>query len=113
MKRRRWQTGELDTLRRMYADVRTEEIAVELGRTLRQVYLAAARLGLKKSAAYLASPAAYRMRRGNPTSSASSLAAIRMNMWAVEDGFRVMYGPWEGDGRRLHLEPAPTDGEAA
>lgn len=62
--RRRWTEQELETLRTMYADTKTATLAVLLGRTERAVYMAADTLGLKKSAAYLASPEACRLRRG-------------------------------------------------
>lgn len=62
--RRRWTEQELETLRKMYADTKTAKLAALLGRTERSVYMAADSLGLKKSAAYLASPDACRLRRG-------------------------------------------------
>lgn len=62
--RRRWTEQELETLRTMYADTKTAKLAELLGRTERAVYMAADSLGLKKSAAYLASPEACRLRRG-------------------------------------------------
>lgn len=62
--RRFWTEQELATVRAMYADTKTEKLAAMLGRTERAVYMAADKLGLKKSAAYLASPEACRLRRG-------------------------------------------------
>lgn len=61
--RRPWTHGEVELLSRNYADSRTDDIATVLGRPLDQVYAKAKRLGLAKSNAYLASPAACRLRR--------------------------------------------------
>lgn len=63
--RRPWSEVELELLRRNYADSRTEDLALVLGRTLSQVYTKARKVGLAKSEAYLASPAACRLRRGD------------------------------------------------
>jgi len=57
--------AELETLKRLYPNTPTTEIAALLGRRIEQVYNKASVLGLKKSAAYLASPAACRLRRGD------------------------------------------------
>jgi hypothetical protein len=65
MTRRLWTALEVDFLRQAYADHTTEAIAAVLKRTARQIYCKAKSLGLKKSAAYLASPAACRLRRGD------------------------------------------------
>jgi hypothetical protein len=62
---RRWSPAELDVMRRHYADRPTAAIAAQLGRTVGQVYQCAERNGLRKSAAYLASPEACRLRRGD------------------------------------------------
>src|SRR5690606_8509597 len=58
-------------LRRYYPDHLTRAIADGLGRTERQVYQKARNLGLKKSEAYLASPDACRLRRGDNVGKAS------------------------------------------
>lgn len=63
--KRLWTAIELTILREHYADSRTADLAVALGRTTGQVYQAANRYGLKKSDAYLASEAACRLRRGD------------------------------------------------
>jgi hypothetical protein len=65
MSRRLWTAKELAAVRKRYADEPTAAIAKRLGRPVGQVYQAAARLGLKKSAAYLAGPHACRLRRGD------------------------------------------------
>lgn len=64
--RRRWTAHELAVLHATYADTPTEAIARQLGRSLRMVYSQAKNLGLRKSAAYLSSEAAGRMRNGSP-----------------------------------------------
>lgn len=61
MKRQPWTEWELAVLRECYPDSRTEDIALALGRTTRAVYGKAALMGLLKSDAYLASPAAGRL----------------------------------------------------
>lgn len=60
-----WTDEQLAVLRARYPHERTEDIAPALGRAVSQVYQKAAHLGLKKSAEYLASPAACRLRRGD------------------------------------------------
>lgn len=60
-----WSEDRLDTLRRFYADFKTEDLACILGLRTGQVYAKAKQLGLAKSEAYLASPAACRLRRGD------------------------------------------------
>jgi hypothetical protein len=65
MTRRRWTAEEEATLRDLYADTPTADIAQRLSRTERQVYCKAGVLGLRKSAAYLAGPHACRLRRGD------------------------------------------------
>lgn len=61
--RRFWTGAEEALLREIYADTSTADIAAQLGCTRSRVYVKAERLGLKKSAAYLASPAACRLCR--------------------------------------------------
>lgn len=69
--RRPWSAPELATLRQLYPDTPTAQIAEQLGRSLTTVYQVAQKLGLAKSAAYLASPAACRLRRGDGTGAAT------------------------------------------
>ena len=64
-RRRRWLPEEDALLRALYPDSPTATIARRLGRTLSATYMRAKELGLRKSAAYLASPAACRLRRGD------------------------------------------------
>lgn len=63
--RERWTRKDDAALRRLYPDTSTVEVADRLGRTVASTYGRAKYLGLKKSAAYLASPAACRLRRGD------------------------------------------------
>lgn len=71
MNGRMWTECELAVVRERYADTATAEIAMELRRPLTVVYQKAAALGLRKSEAYLASPAACRLRRGDRVGAAS------------------------------------------
>jgi hypothetical protein len=63
--RKPWTLSEIEILRRRYADEPTTRIARDLRRSVKKIYSKAAQLGLKKSAAYLASPDACRLRRGD------------------------------------------------
>jgi hypothetical protein len=65
----KWTAEQLDTLHSLYANYSTEDVATVLGRDARSVYQKANSLGLKKSAKYLASPAAGRWdgKRGGAT----------------------------------------------
>lgn len=63
--RRRWAADEDAVLRREYPSEPTADIARRLNRTPSSVYQRAGILHLAKSAVYLASPAACRMRRGD------------------------------------------------
>lgn len=64
-KRLHWTETELATLRALYPDTPTKQIAEQLRRNLTLVYQKAIKLGLRKSEAYLASPQACRLRRGD------------------------------------------------
>lgn len=59
-----WTAADLRVLRRMYADHSTAEVAAALGRAINSVYVKAQSIGLKKSAAYLASTKSGRIQRG-------------------------------------------------
>jgi len=63
--RRRWSGPELDIVHDQYPRVSTAVLAHRLGRKPWTVYQMAARLGLRKTATYMASPAACRLRRGD------------------------------------------------
>lgn len=58
----RW---ELDVLRTLYPKISTKHLARSLGRTESAIYGKAAGMGLRKSAEYLASADACRLRRGD------------------------------------------------
>ncbi len=64
-KRRFWAPWELARLHTDYPHVSTKELARDLGRSANAVYGRAALMGLHKSAEYLASPDACRLRRGD------------------------------------------------
>lgn len=56
-----WTQAEIELLRWGFADSRTADLATALGRSYSTVAQKAAALGLRKSAAYLGSPAAWRL----------------------------------------------------
>lgn len=62
-----WTKEQVATLIARYPHETTQELADELGVSLRRAYAKAAQLGLKKTPEYLASPAACRLRRGDMT----------------------------------------------
>lgn len=64
MARTPWTTAEVRCLQRLYASTPTADLAERLGRPIGKVYQKAAALGLKKSAAYLASDKSKRIQRG-------------------------------------------------
>ncbi|WP_082079729.1 HNH endonuclease [Cupriavidus basilensis] len=61
MSRHVWDPHEIEVVQLFYADSRTEDIARALAIPVNTVYRLAARLGLRKTEAYLASPAAARL----------------------------------------------------
>jgi len=63
--RRLWSRADDRELRRRYPHVRTDTLTRRFGRTYTAICARAAKLGLSKSAAYLASPEACRLRRGD------------------------------------------------
>lgn len=63
--RKRWTAEEDAIVRAQYPNVKTETLAAQLNRPLCSVYNRAFTLGLKKSAAYLASADACRLRKGD------------------------------------------------
>jgi hypothetical protein len=60
-KRRPWTEHDLDVLRRCYPTMKSEAIATCLGRKIGMVYQKSAKLGLKKSAEFLASDGSGRL----------------------------------------------------
>lgn len=65
MNGRRWTEREVTLVRELYPHKRTAGIAGQLECTVEQIYSLANRLGLRKTAEYLASPDACRLRRGD------------------------------------------------
>lgn len=65
MTRRPWSREDDTLLRRLYPDTPTAQVARRLQRTVAAIYGHAGKSGLRKSPAYLASPAACRLRRGD------------------------------------------------
>lgn len=63
-RKKEWSAADDVSLRGLYADVATDEIARRLGRRVSAVYARAKKLGLAKSAAFLASPASGRLSVG-------------------------------------------------
>ncbi len=69
--KRLWNPDDDEQLAVRYPNEPTSALARELGRSLTAVYTRARLLGLTKSAAYLASPAACRLRRGDHVGAAT------------------------------------------
>lgn len=69
--RRYWTDAEEQLLRELYPDHPTRDVAARLDRGERAVYARAKALGLRKSAEYLASPAAQRIQPGQGKGSAT------------------------------------------
>lgn len=69
-----WRAEDDARLRQLYPDTPTQDVARQMGRTLASTYNRALKLGLSKSAAYLESPAACRLRRGDNVGAKSRFA---------------------------------------
>lgn len=65
MSRSRWNARGIARLKRDYPNTSTKRLAVSMGRQIWHVYAKAAALGLRKTAAYLASPEACCLRRAD------------------------------------------------
>jgi hypothetical protein len=63
--RKLWTNAEIASLRELYPNFKTADVATMIGRPLGQTYQKANGLGLRKTDEYLASPAACRLRRGD------------------------------------------------
>ncbi len=97
----KWTERDNAELLRLYPHMRTDEIAKRMGRPLRKVYAKATALGLCKSAEYLATPDACRLRRGDNVGLSSRFMkghatwnkGVRMPGWApgrmAETQFKV------------------------
>jgi hypothetical protein len=60
-----WSAADIAVLRERYPHQRAADLAALLKRSVSQIYAKAKKLGIGKTAAYLASPAACRLRRGD------------------------------------------------
>ncbi|MDM0032093.1 HNH endonuclease [Variovorax sp. J22P271] len=65
MKRRHWTEAELAELRRLYPDMRAQDVADRLGRRVGSVHQKAVELGIRKSDAFKASDLSGRVTRGH------------------------------------------------
>lgn len=65
MNGRPWTDRDVALLRELYPDTPTKDLVRRFGRKIQRVYAKAKQLGLRKSGAYLASPHACRLRRGD------------------------------------------------
>jgi hypothetical protein len=70
-RRKLWDQWEIQFLRNTYPSISTKELARRLGRSVNAVYGRAALMGLHKSAEYLASLDACRLRRGDHVGASS------------------------------------------
>lgn len=66
-----WTDAEVQMLRDRYPHVKTEVVAAELGMSVKRVFAKANAIGLKKTAEYLATPDACRLRKGDNVGAAS------------------------------------------
>ena len=64
MNRYYWTPSDDELLRDLYADISSGDIAALMGVSIKQVYQRSARLGIRKSAEFLAAEASGRVRRG-------------------------------------------------
>ncbi|MCQ4165103.1 HNH endonuclease signature motif containing protein [Tahibacter harae] len=103
-----WAAKDRDLVLKHFADTPTAELARRLGRPAYQVSQCAARMGLKKSAAYLASPAACRLRRGDGTGSATRFRPGQEPWNTGKKG-------WQAGGRSVQTQfkPGHRSGRAA
>lgn len=97
-----WTEEQIAILKARYADEKTEEIAADVGHSLNQTYQKALGMGLRKSPAYLASPAACRLRRGDNVGSVSrfkkgmrawNAGMIGLQMGGEETQFKSGHAP--------------------
>jgi hypothetical protein len=98
-----WTPAEIARLRELYPDAKTENLVAVFGRPVRSIYFAANKNGIRKSAAYLASPEACRLRRGDQVGAVSRFPAghvpfnkgLRRPGWA-DGGDAVQAGRAQG-----------------
>lgn len=108
--RRRWSSGELDLLHSMYPECHTDDVAAWIGRTTAQCYQAAAAHGLRKSAEYLASDTACRIRRGHQNE-AMKASRFKPGQDAWNKGLRGVVGVQEAC-RATQFKPGRPASEA-
>lgn len=65
MMRKYWTKDDIEKLMSIYSNTSTKLVANELNRTVKQIYMKAASLGLKKSAEYMTTPESGRFVDGN------------------------------------------------
>lgn len=63
-----WTAADLTAIAERYPNERCEDIARDLGRTVRGVYMQAGAMGVRKSRVFLSSAASGRMRQPSPAS---------------------------------------------
>ncbi|HFD81022.1 MAG TPA: HNH endonuclease [Gammaproteobacteria bacterium] len=69
--RKKWTDADIDLVKRLYPDTRTADIAKRMDRSIRSIYGIANKLGLKKSAEFLSTPASGRMKPGDKRGSST------------------------------------------
>lgn len=106
--RRIWTEAEKAVVRARFPHEPTRVVAQALGRRESQVSQCALRLRLKKTADYLASPAACRLRRGDDTGAATRFKAGEKPWNAGKQG-------WQAGGRSIETQfkPGHRGGRAA
>ncbi len=107
--RRFWTSDELAALRQLYPDTKTEKLAVKFGRPTYSVYNKAQQLGIRKSAEFLASADACRLRRGDNVGAAFRYPKghVPMNKGIRQPG----WGP--GRMKETQFKPGARSGMAA
>jgi len=107
--KRLWSKADDATLRRLYPYMPNPAIARLLRRTLFAIYGRADKLGLHKSTAYMASPHAYRLRRGDNVG-----AAFRFQKGHVPANKGTRRPGWApGRMRETQFKPGSRSGKAA
>lgn len=108
MRRKNWTTKEVEILRQDYPDTSTKVLAERFSATVDAVYRKAWALGLKKSAKYLASPAACRLRRGDNVGKAFRFRPGHKPHNTGKKGWQA-----GGNARKTQFRPGHRGGKAA
>ncbi|MCL2076058.1 MAG: HNH endonuclease [Betaproteobacteria bacterium] len=113
--RKLWTDEEIAELRRLYPDTPTVELTARFERNVECIYGKARRLGLKKSAAFLASPAGGRLQKGHEKNVATRFKPGHVP-WSkgtkgmVIGGKATQFKPGERGGRALEqYKPIGTE----